>query len=55
MSDTVEGAAVPALEPAGDRTWSLDGTWDLFPGDHALDALGGLEPRPISVSGLWEV
>lgn len=54
MSDTVEGAAVPALEPAGDRTWSLDGTWDLFPGDHALDALGGLEPRPIAVPGLWE-
>jgi Glycosyl hydrolases family 2, TIM barrel domain/Glycosyl hydrolases family 2, sugar binding domain len=43
-----------ALEPAGERRWSLDGTWDLFPGDHELAALGGLEPRPIRVPALWE-
>jgi len=48
------GEAVTALEPAGDRCWSLDGTWDLFPGDHQLGALGGLEPRPVRVPGLWE-
>jgi hypothetical protein len=36
------------------KCWSLDGTWDLFPGDHELGALGGLEPRPIRVPGLWE-
>jgi hypothetical protein len=48
------GEAVTALEPAGDRCWSLDGTWDLFPGDHQLGALGGLEPRPVVVPGLWE-
>jgi hypothetical protein len=47
-------AAVAALEPAGDRSWSLDGTWELYPGDHQLDALGGLEPRPVRVPGLWE-
>jgi hypothetical protein len=45
---------VTDLDPAGDRRWSLDGTWDLFPGDHDLDALGRLEPRPIQVPGLWE-
>jgi Glycosyl hydrolases family 2, TIM barrel domain/Glycosyl hydrolases family 2, sugar binding domain len=32
----------------------LDGAWELFPGDHGLDALGGLEPRPIRVPALWE-
>ena len=37
-----------------DRRCSLDGTWDLFPGDHRLDALGNLEPRPVEVPGLWE-
>jgi hypothetical protein len=42
------------LEPAGDRRWSLDGTWELYPGDHELAALDGLEPRPIRVPGLWE-
>ena len=36
------------------RTWSLDGTWELFPGDHELGALGGLEPLPVRVPGLWE-
>jgi hypothetical protein len=36
------------------RCWSLDGTWDLVPGDHELGALAGLEPRPIQVPGLWE-
>jgi Glycosyl hydrolases family 2, TIM barrel domain/Glycosyl hydrolases family 2, sugar binding domain len=45
---------VTNLEPAGDRRWSLDGTWDLFPGDHDLAALGNLEPTPIKVPGLWE-
>ena len=53
MGDTVEQAAVAAL-PAGDQSWSLDGTWDLLPGDHEPGALGGLEPRPIQVPGLWE-
>ncbi|HVF73790.1 MAG TPA: glycoside hydrolase family 2 TIM barrel-domain containing protein, partial [Acidimicrobiales bacterium] len=33
---------------------SLDGCWDLFPGDHSLDELDGLEPQPITVPGLWE-
>ncbi|HSO55177.1 MAG TPA: hypothetical protein VL330_21115, partial [Actinomycetes bacterium] len=54
MGDIVDAAAVPALEPAGDRPWSLDGTWELFPGDHGLDALGDLDPHPIEVPGLWE-
>ena len=53
MGHTV-GQAVTALEPAGDRCWSLDGTWDLICGDHQLSALGGLEPRPVQVPGLWE-
>jgi hypothetical protein len=47
-------AAVAALEPAGDRSWSLDGAWELYPGDHQLAALGGLEPMPVRVPGLWE-
>ena len=39
MGEIVD-AAVAALEPAGDRSWSLDGTWDLFSGDHkAMDVL----------------
>ena len=54
MRDIADAAAVPALEPAGDRCWSLDGTWELFPGDHGLDALGGLDPHPIEVPALWE-
>jgi hypothetical protein len=33
---------------------SLDGSWELFPGDHRLDALGGLDPHPIQVPALWE-
>jgi Glycosyl hydrolases family 2, TIM barrel domain/Glycosyl hydrolases family 2, sugar binding domain len=36
------------------RVWSLDGTWELLCGDHELDALDRLEPRPIRVPGLWE-
>jgi hypothetical protein len=47
-------AAVAALAPAGDRRWSLDGIWDLFPGDHRLHALADLEPVPVQVPGLWE-
>ena len=54
MGDIVEEAAFPDLEPAGDRCWSLDGTWELFPGDHGVDALGGLDPHPIEVPALWE-
>jgi hypothetical protein len=54
LGDIVDTAAVPALEPAGDRSWSLDGTWELFPGDHGLDALDGLDPHPIQVPALWE-
>jgi beta-galactosidase/beta-glucuronidase len=46
--------AATTLAPAGDRRWSLDGTWDLVPGDHPLDALGDLEPVPVQVPGLWE-
>jgi Glycosyl hydrolases family 2, TIM barrel domain len=33
---------------------SLDGTWELFPGDHPLAALGRLAARPVRVPGLWE-
>ena len=36
------------------RRWSLDGTWELVPGDHPLDALGDLDPVPVQVPGLWE-
>jgi hypothetical protein len=36
------------------RRWSLDGTWELFPGDHPLHALGDLDPVPVQVPGLWE-
>ena len=32
----------------------LDGTWEFFPGDHALSDLDTLEPEPIGVPGLWE-
>src|SRR4029453_15572608 len=46
--------AVAPLAPEGDRRWSLDGTWDLFPGDHGLHALADLEPVPVRVPGLWE-
>jgi hypothetical protein len=46
--------AATTLAPSGDRHWSLDGTWDLFPGDHPLAALGGLEPVTVQVPGLWE-
>jgi glycosyl hydrolase family 2 len=46
--------AVQAPERVGEEVWSLDGTWDLFPGDHRPDALDGLVPRPIRVPGLWE-
>jgi hypothetical protein len=35
-------------------TLALDGTWDLFPGDHEPADLDGLEPRPIRVPALWE-
>ncbi|HVM17951.1 MAG TPA: glycoside hydrolase family 2 TIM barrel-domain containing protein [Gaiellaceae bacterium] len=35
-------------------TVSLDGIWDFFPGDHALEELERLEPVPIRVPGLWE-
>jgi hypothetical protein len=48
------GQTVTDLEPAGDLVWSLDGTWELVPGDHELADLGRLEPRPIRVPGLWE-
>ena len=36
------------------RTASLDGTWQFFPGDHALADLAGLRAVPIEVPGLWE-
>jgi Glycosyl hydrolases family 2, TIM barrel domain/Glycosyl hydrolases family 2, sugar binding domain len=52
--DDIDTTTVAALTPVGDRRWSLDGTWDLFAGDHELGALGGLEPRPVRVPGLWE-
>jgi hypothetical protein len=33
---------------------SLDGVWELFPGDHAIGDLDRLPPTPIRVPGLWE-
>jgi Glycosyl hydrolases family 2, TIM barrel domain len=33
---------------------SLDGTWELFCGDHRLEDLDGLAARPVRVPGLWE-
>ena len=36
------------------RTASLDGTWEFYPGDHALADLPGLTAEPIEVPGLWE-
>jgi hypothetical protein len=54
IAGRLDTAAVQALDPAGDRAWSLDGTWDFFPGDHELAALGGLEAGSIRVPGLWE-
>jgi hypothetical protein len=35
-------------------TASLDGTWDFFPGDHALADLDALAPASIRVPALWE-
>ncbi|HUR77879.1 MAG TPA: glycoside hydrolase family 2 TIM barrel-domain containing protein [Acidimicrobiales bacterium] len=32
----------------------LDGTWDFYPGEHALGELDRLVPEPIGVPGLWE-
>jgi hypothetical protein len=52
--DTVDQVVTATLEPAGDRCWSLDGTWELFGGDHPLEALDGLAARPVQVPGLWE-
>ena len=54
MGDIVDEATTPALDPAGDRAWALDGTWDFFPGDHRLEDLEELASRPIRVPGLWE-
>jgi len=36
------------------RQASLDGVWDFFPGDHALEDLDTLPAEPITVPGLWE-
>jgi hypothetical protein len=36
------------------RQASLDGTWEFFPGDHALEDLDGLAPEAIRVPGVWE-
>ena len=33
---------------------SLDGVWELFPGDHAIGDLDRLPAEPIRVPGLWE-
>jgi hypothetical protein len=52
--DTVDRVVTGTLEPAGDRCWSLDGTWELFCGDHRLEDLDGLAARPVRVPGLWE-
>jgi hypothetical protein len=52
--DTPNEAVTSALEAAGGQTWSLDGTWELFPGDHRLEALDGLAAHPVRVPGLWE-
>ena len=53
MTHSVDEAATTQAPP-GDRRWSLDGTWELFRGDHPLHALGDLEPVPVQVPGLWE-
>jgi len=50
----IDPATFQALDPVGDRSWSLDGTWDFFSGDHGLAELEGLQPRSILVPGLWE-
>lgn len=44
---------------ADQETWpsgrqSLDGTWELIPGDHEIAELRGLTGVPIEVPGLWE-
>ena len=36
------------------RRASLDGVWEFFPGDHALDELDDLTAAPIRVPGFWE-
>jgi hypothetical protein len=36
------------------RTASLDGEWDFYPGDHKLVDLDDLAPQKIRVPGLWE-
>jgi Glycosyl hydrolases family 2, TIM barrel domain/Glycosyl hydrolases family 2, sugar binding domain/Glycosyl hydrolases family 2 len=33
---------------------SLDGTWEFFPGDHALEELATAAAEPIRVPALWE-
>jgi Glycosyl hydrolases family 2, TIM barrel domain/Glycosyl hydrolases family 2, sugar binding domain/Glycosyl hydrolases family 2 len=40
------------LDAAGGA--SLDGVWELFPGDHAIGDLDGLPADLIRVPGLWE-
>ena len=42
------------LEFDSDRTASLDGTWEFYPGDHKLAELDDLEPAFLQVPGLWE-
>jgi hypothetical protein len=36
------------------RTASLDGPWEFFPGDHALDHLDSVAAESIRVPGVWE-
>jgi Glycosyl hydrolases family 2, TIM barrel domain/Glycosyl hydrolases family 2, sugar binding domain/Glycosyl hydrolases family 2 len=52
----VPGAATAGLrvELDPDGGASLDGVWELFPGDHAIGDLDRLAPTPIRVPGLWE-
>ena len=46
-------AAEPLVFGDGARA-SLDGTWDFFPGDHALAELPSATPQEIPVPALWE-
>src|SRR3982750_2517469 len=41
-----------SFDPYGSA--SLDGVWELFPGDHRLEDLDGLVPVGIVVPSLWE-
>jgi Glycosyl hydrolases family 2, TIM barrel domain len=54
VPDRAAAPGAPALEAAGEQTWSLDGVWELFGGDHRPAALDGPAARQVRVPGLWE-